>query len=66
MSLPHAKSNAVGGYIMPGENAAAECRHGRDLPPPACTPPPGKVATAQELHHFMSLTSTEAIRNPND
>ena len=33
---------------------------------PACTPPPGKVATAQELHHFMSLTSTEAIRNPTD
>ena len=26
---------------------------------PACPPPPGKVATAQELHHFLSLTSTE-------
>jgi hypothetical protein len=25
---------------------------------PACRPPPGKMATAQELHHFMSLTST--------
>jgi len=30
------------------------------------TPPPGKVATAQELHHFMSLTSIEAIRNPTE
>jgi hypothetical protein len=25
---------------------------------PPCRPPPAKVATAQELHHFMSLTST--------
>jgi hypothetical protein len=32
----------------------------------ACPPPPGKVATAQELHHFLSLTSTEAVRNPSD
>jgi hypothetical protein len=33
---------------------------------PACPPPPGKVATAQELHHFLSLTSTEAVRNPSN